>query len=68
MSVSLLRLELPDPLDHAVLTSGGFRSPSLILYPEPAQGSFQVGETGCLPFWPHRFFATTRKPIGASNI
>lgn len=38
----------PDPLEHAVLASSGFCSPSVILRPEPPQGSFQLGESETL--------------------
>ncbi len=43
----LPRLCFPNALDHAVLGGGGFLDPSLILRPEPPQGSLQIGEAGC---------------------
>jgi hypothetical protein len=46
----LFRFGLPDAFDHAVLVGGGFLGASLILGPEPAQCSFQLGKTRRLAF------------------
>ena len=47
---------LPNTLDHPILGGGGFLGASLILRPEPPQGTFQVGEAGCFPSWHHPAF------------